>query len=179
MFNKEFATFGGGSFWCTDAIFRRVKGVKNCISGYAGGDTDDPTYTKICSGKTGHAQVVQLIFNPDEITYSELLKIFFTMHDPTTVNAQGPDKGSHFRSIILFHHEEQKQSVLNLIDEIKSDYLNPIVTELADYRHFYPAEPMHQNFFRFNRESGYSIFVIEPKLKFLKKRFQDKITEAI
>jgi peptide-methionine (S)-S-oxide reductase len=179
MHNKEFATFGGGSFWCIDAIFRKVKGVENCLTGYAGGITNNPTYMEICSWKTGHAQVVQLIFNPGTISYIDLLNIFFTSHDPTTLNAQGPDKGPHFRSIILHHHEEQLKLATEIIDRIKLQYLNPIVTEISQYKQFFPAEPLHQNFFKFNRESGYSIFVIEPKLKFLKRRFEDKIIDSI
>lgn len=179
MHNKEFATFGGGSFWCIDAIFRKVKGVENCISGYSGGNTENPTYRDICSGKTGHAQVVQLIYNPDQITYTDLLNIFFTSHDPTTLNAQGPDKGTHFRSIILHHHDELKKLAFDIMDQIKSQYLNPITTEVSAYKQFYPAEPLHQNFFKFNRESGYSIFVIEPKLKYMKRRFDDKIIDII
>jgi len=177
MHNNEFATFGGGSFWCMDAIFRRVKGVENCISGYSGGTMINPTYKDVCSGKTGHAQVVQLIYNPANISYSELLNIFFTSHDPTTLNAQGPDKGTHFRSVIFYHTDEQKSMATNHMLQIKDQYLNPIVTDLSMHQHFYPAEPLHQNFFKFNRDSGYSIFAIEPKLNFMKRRFPELFIE--
>jgi peptide-methionine (S)-S-oxide reductase len=179
MNNGEFATFGGGSFWYIDAIFRKIKGVENVISGYSGGHISSPTYKDICSGTTGHALVVQIIYQPSIISYQELLQIFFASHDPTTLNAQGPDKGTHYRSIILFHNDEQLKTAEEFIIKIKDQYLNPITTDLVEFKQFYTAEPMHQNFYKFNRESGYSIFVIEPKLKFIKRLFPNMSKDII
>ena len=162
----ETATFGGGCFWCTEAVFERVPGVKSVVSGYSGGLVPNPTYQMVSSGETGHAEVVQLQFDPDRVSFEDLLHIFFKTHDPTTPNAQGPDFGTQYRSIILFHSEEQKKAALKVAQELKAKrtYRTPIVTELMPFVAFYPAEPYHQDYYRKNRSSEYCQMQIVPKL---------------
>lgn len=163
----ERATFGGGCFWCTEAVFERIPGVKSVVSGYAGGRVPYPTYEMVCSGLTGHAEVVQIEFDPDVVSYEKLLKVFFAAHDPTTPNMQADDVGTNYRSIILYHSEEQKQAALKYYKDLtaRKVYHAPIVTELVPMNGFYPAEPYHQNYYRTHMFNDYSAIHITPKLK--------------
>ena len=166
----ELATFGGGCFWCFEAVFERVKGVKNVVSGYAGGDVPNPTYEMVCSGLTGHAEVVQIEFDPSVVSFEELLNLFWKAHDPTTENAQGPDFGTNYRSIVLYHNDEQKAATLKSFKALTAAhaYPNPIVTQLVPFTKFYPAEPHHQNYYRNHRGDPYSQMIIAPKLQSMK-----------
>ncbi|MCI0744951.1 MAG: peptide-methionine (S)-S-oxide reductase MsrA [Verrucomicrobia subdivision 3 bacterium] len=165
------ATFGGGCFWCTEALFERVKGVKSAISGYAGGAVDKPTYKQVCSGATGHAEVIQVQYNPKEVSYETLLEIFFDTHDPTTLNQQGNDKGTQYRSIILYHDTAQKDVVEKVKARMAKQHRDSITTEIVPLKKFYPAEDYHQDYFAKNPNAPYCAFVIRPKLqKFLKKQ---------
>lgn len=162
------ALFGGGCFWCLDAIFRKVDGVKDVIVGYSGGDVKNPTYEQVCTGTTGHAEVVMIEFDENKISYDELLDIFFSIHDPTQLNRQGNDVGTQYRSIIFYFDEEQKEKALKKINELKKS-LN-VVTEVVPFKEFFKAEEYHQNYFEKNPNNPYCMFVIAPKLsKFLKK----------
>lgn len=170
------ATFGGGCFWCFDALFRRIKGVNTVVSGYAGGHTKNPSYQEVCAGSTGHAEVVQVTFDPAKITYQELLEIFFTMHDPTTPNQQGNDIGEAYRSIILFHDAEQAETAKNVIHGFATNLWDkPIVTQLEPYTTFYPAENYHQDFFNQNPSQAYCTIIINPKVQKLRQLFASKL----
>ncbi len=173
----ETATFGSGCFWCTEAIFERVKGVLTVVSGYSGGDITSPSYESVCTGKTGHAEVCQMQFDPDEISYEELLKIFWKTHDPTTLNRQGADVGTQYRSIILYHNEEQKKSAEFYKEELDNSgaYNHKIVTEISEFKKFYPAEAYHQHYFEKNPYQGYCSFVIAPKVEKFEKVFSEKL----
>ena len=162
------ATLGGGCFWCTEAIMNQLEGVTNVVSGYAGGETKDPTYRQVTNGNTGHAEVVQVSFDPAKISYEELLIVFLTTHNPTTLNKQGADIGAHYRSIILFHSEEQQSIALATIKEIQSYFDKAIVTEVVPFTAFYQAEVHHQDYYRNNPERAYCQAVISPKLKKLR-----------
>lgn len=166
----ETATFGGGCFWCTEAVFERVPGVKSVVSGYSGGLVPNPTYQQVCTGSTGHAEVVQLEFDPDKVSYEAILKVFWTTHDPTTLNAQGPDFGTQYRSIILYHSDDQKKAAQKVYQEMKAKrtYRSPIVTELVPFIAFYPAEPYHQDYYRNHPYDDYSMAYIVPKIRKLK-----------
>ena len=162
------ALFGGGCFWCLDAIFIKVDGVKNVVVGYSGGRRKNPTYEQVCTGTTGHAEVVMIEFDENKISYDELLDIFFSIHDPTQLNRQGNDVGTQYRSIIFYFDEEQKEKALKKINELKKS-LN-VVTEVVPFKEFFKAEEYHQNYFEKNPNNPYCMFVIAPKLsKFLKK----------
>ena len=171
------ATFGSGCFWCTEAIFERVKGVVSVVSGYSGGMVENPTYEQVCSGKTGHAEAVQITYDPKVVSYPELLEIFWRTHDPTTLNRQGNDVGTQYRSAIFYHNEEQKK----LAEEYKKKldesgaWGNPIVTEIVPYKNFYKAENYHQDYFENNPNQGYCSFVIAPKVEKFEKVFKDKL----
>ena len=174
--NLQLATVGGGCFWCTEAVFQEVKGVQNVISGYAGGTVPGkPTYREVCSGLTGHAEVVQITFDANVITYEDILVIFLTTHDPTTLNRQGADVGTQYRSVIFYHNEEQKQIAEVVMIEVSSFYKNPIITELSPLTIFFEAEKEHQDYYKNNREKGYCSFVISPKLAKLRKLHADKL----
>jgi peptide-methionine (S)-S-oxide reductase len=164
---KETATIGGGCFWCTEALFEHIDGIANATSGYSGGFTANPTYEDVCTGQTGHAEVVQIEYDPSIITYEKLLEYFFSSHDPTTVNQQGADIGSQYRSIILYHTEAQKSSASMIIKKLDDSrvFQKKIVTELKPFAVFYPAEKYHQDFYRKNPDYGYCRIVIEPKMK--------------
>ena len=163
------AVFGGGCFWCLDAIFRNVKGVKNVTCGYAGGKRANPTYEQVCTGVTGHAEVVEIEYDEDKISYDDLLEIFFNIHDPTQLNRQGNDVGTQYRSIILYLDEIQKEKALKKIEELKKRGIN-VVTEVKPLEMFYPAEDYHQNYFYNNPFNPYCAYVIAPKIeKFFKK----------
>lgn len=169
-------TIGGGCFWCTEAVFDRVKGVEEVIPGYSGGTVPGtPTYREVCSGLTGHAEVIQIAFDEDKISYKELLEIFMTTHDPTTLNRQGADVGTQYRSIIFYHDEEQKTVAKQVIDEMKKVYDAPIVTELKPLGKFFPAEKEHHDFYTRNPEQGYCMAVISPKIAKFKKLYADKV----
>ena len=165
------AIFGGGCFWCTEAVFLSLKGVENVISGYAGGRIENPSYEQICNGDTEHAEVIQINFDDQQIDFKQLLDVFFATHDPTTLNRQGNDVGTQYRSVIYFENAEQQQQASDYIDSLKADGLN-IVTELSPVPTFYPAEDYHQNFYTRNPSQGYCHFSIPPKLMKLRSQFQ-------
>lgn len=174
---KGVATLGGGCFWCLEAVYEQVRGVENVESGYAGGHVKNPTYEQVCSGTTGHAEVVQVTFDPKALTYEELLRIFFTIHDPTTKNRQGNDTGPQYRSIILYHTSQQKataEAVLREIDQTKL-YRTPIVTELVAADTFYPAEAYHRQYYRRNPDQSYCQFVIDPKVAKFRAKWANKL----
>jgi peptide-methionine (S)-S-oxide reductase len=160
----ELATLGGGCFWCIEAGLEVLDGVTDVTSGYAGGAVDNPTYHQVCEGETGHAEVVQVTFDPQRISYAKLLEWFFKMHDPTTLNRQGPDEGTQYRSAIFFHSEEQKKQALAVIAKLQPGFRSQIVTEVAPLTHFWPAETYHQDYFRNNPNAGYCRIQIAPKL---------------
>jgi peptide-methionine (S)-S-oxide reductase len=163
----EKATIGGGCFWCIEAVFERIDGVLSAISGYAGGSVANPDYENVCTGETGHAEVVQIEFDTNAISYEQILSIFFKAHDPTTSNSQGADVGSQYRSIILYHDERQKEAALAKIAELDASGENnrPVCTEVKEFERFYPAEDYHQDFFKRNPDYGYCRIVIEPKIR--------------
>jgi len=169
--------FGGGCFWCTEAIFQRLKGVLKVESGYSGGTVVNPTYREVCSGVTGHAEMVEITYNPEEISFEDLLRIHLTTHNPTTVNKQGGDRGSQYRSIIFYRTEEEKQKAMAVIEDVQKDYSDMIVTELEMFEHFYKAEEHHQNYFVRNPDGGYCRVVIEPKLQKFNHLYKDKLKE--
>lgn len=173
-------TLGGGCFWCLEAVFIELRGVEMVTSGYAGGRTGDPSYKDVCTGKTGHAEVVQMAFDPDVITLRDLLVIFFHSHDPTTLNEQGPDKGTQYRSIVLYRDEEQKALAEEVMADLQAEGLwnrKPFVTELAPFEVFYPAEEGHQDYYRRNPDKGYCKAVISPKILKLRSLFSDRLRE--
>jgi len=175
--NNEIATFAGGCFWCTEAVFLEVKGVKKVISGYIGGKTENPTYKEISTGTTGHAEAIQITFDPNEIAYEDLLEIFFGTHDPTTLNRQGADIGTQYRSEIFYHSKEQKDKAENYIRLLETEKLfsNPIVTKVSSATKFYEAEDYHQNYYNLNSSQGYCRMVIAPKLEKLRKYYASKL----
>lgn len=179
MKNTEIATFGGGCFWCVEAVVQRLKGVLSYESGYAGGATDKPTYRTISSGTTGHAEVVQVTFDVDQISYEELLTIFMTSHDPTTLNRQGADRGTQYRSIILYHDDRQKSIAEKVLQDLAVTFSNPIVTEIKALDQFYAAEKYHQNYYNRNGTAGYCRVVIAPKIQKLKEEYADKLVQGI
>jgi peptide-methionine (S)-S-oxide reductase len=167
----EVVTLGGGCFWCTEAVFDRVEGVLDVVPGYSGGRVKDPSYEEVCTGRTGHAEVVQIIFDPDTLSLSEILEIFFSTHDPTTLNRQGADVGTQYRSIILYHEEEQRKIAEEVIQELeeKGVFDSPIVTLVKPFEEFYAAEEYHKKYYEKNPGQGYCRFVIKPKVnKFVK-----------
>jgi len=173
----QVATFGSGCFWCTEAIFERLNGVVKVESGYAGGTVENPTYEEVCTGKTGHAEVTQITYDPKIITYDELLEVFWKTHDPTTLNRQGNDVGTQYRSVIFYHNEEQKELAENYKKELDKSgaWDNPIVTEISPVTNFYPAEGYHQDYYENNPNQGYCAFVIAPKVDKFEKVFKDKL----
>lgn len=175
--NTQLATFGSGCFWCTEAIFERVKGVISVESGYSGGKNETPTYEEVCSGKTGYAEVVQVKFDTTLISFDELLEIFWKTHDPTTLNKQGADVGTQYRSVIFYHNENQKQKAESYKTELNNARIwkNEIVTEIVPFTHFYSAEKYHQNYYEQNPNQGYCSFVITPKIEKFEKVFKDKL----
>jgi peptide-methionine (S)-S-oxide reductase len=166
----EKATFGGGCFWCLEAVFERVQGVKSVVSGYAGGTVPNPSYEMVCTGMTGHAEVVQIAYDPAVVSYEGLLKVFWDAHDPTTPNSQGPDFGTQYRSIILYHNDGQRQAAHKSLERLTlaRAYPDPIVTEIVPLTKFYPAERYHQDYYRRHRYDDYSQEIIAPKLEMLK-----------
>lgn len=177
MENLEKATFGSGCFWCTEAVFERLNGVHSVVSGYAGGTVDNPTYEEVCSGTTGHAEVTQITYDPKVITYDELLEVFWKTHDPTTLNRQGNDVGTQYRSVIFYHNEEQKQLAEKYKEELNKSgaWDRPIVTEISPLTNFFSAEGYHQDYYENNPNQGYCAFVIAPKVEKFEKVFKDKL----
>lgn len=171
----KFATFGGGCFWCTEAVFLKLKGVNKVVSGYAGGSVKNPTYEQVCTGLTGHAEVIRIEYNPDEITFEQLLDVFFHTHDPTTKNRQGADVGTQYRSSVFFNDDEEKESTKKVIAELdkSGDFEDPIVTTLEEMKIFYPAEDYHQNYFAQNPGNSYCRAVVGPKVEKFMKRYKD------
>lgn len=171
------ATFGGGCFWCTEAVFQNLKGVNKVISGYMGGKTHNPTYEEVCTGNTGHAEIIQIEYEEDEISFNELLLVFFKTHDPTTLNRQGNDVGTQYRSVIFYHNQEQKEQALEMIDNLTKEMVfdRPIVTEVAPVSEFFQAEDYHQNYYNTNPDKGYCALVIQPKLAKFTEQFKEKL----
>lgn len=172
----EKATLGGGCFWCLEAVYQEVDGVKSIVSGYAGGHVPNPSYEAVCTGTTGHAEVVQLEFDPSKVTYREILEVFFAIHDPTTLNRQGNDSGPQYRSAIFWHDETQRETAREVIANLTAEraFDDPIVTEVAKLDQFYPAEKYHQDYYRRNQAQPYCAFVISPKLAKYRKTFSEK-----
>ena len=167
----QLATFGGGCFWCVEAVIQRLKGVEKVVSGYTAGMTENPDYRAICTGTTGHAEVIQVTFDPEVISYKDLLTVFMTTHDPTTLNRQGADKGTQYRSIILYHDDTQQAIAEQVLLSLKDHFPNPIVTQLEPLGIFYPAEDYHQNYYNRNSFAGYCQVVISPKVKKLRDQY--------
>ena len=170
----EKATFGGGCFWCTEAVFQRVKGVQSVVSGYTGGAVENPTYEQVCTGETGHAEVIQIEFDPEEVSFAKLLEVHWKTHDPTTLNKQGYDEGTQYRSAIFYENDEQRKVAEELKEKLnKQVYDGKITTEITELSKFYPAEKYHQNYFNLNAKKGYCQAVIVPKLKKFEEIFTD------
>ncbi len=176
----ETATFGGGCFWCLEAVFEELKGVKGVVSGFAGGRTDHPSYQEVCTGRTGHAEVVQITYDPAVISYADLLGVFFSVHDPTTLNRQGADTGTQYRSIILYHDAAQQALAEKAIAAINEAHVwkNKVVTEVVPFREFFRADDHHQNYYDNNKNQGYCQVVINPKLAKFRKEFAAKLKET-
>ncbi len=176
----EAATLGGGCFWCLEAVFELLEGVERVESGYAGGSAPSPTYEDVCAGTTGHAEVVQVTFDPDVITYGEILQVFFATHDPTTLNRQGPDVGTQYRSAIFYRSEAQKKTAQDLIAELEKSGIFPgaIVTEVAELTEFHPAEAYHQEYYRNNPNQPYCTFLIDPKVAKFRQKFAARLKAA-
>jgi peptide-methionine (S)-S-oxide reductase len=175
--HTELATLGGGCFWCLDAVLRDLKGVQGVVSGYAGGSVPDPGYEAVCTGRTGHAEVVQVAFDPGVLSYRDLLAVFFSVHDPTTLNRQGADVGTQYRSEIFYHSAEQQQAAREVIAELQRTgvWEAPIVTAITPFQVFYPAEEYHQDYFRRNPGQGYCRAVIAPKVAKFRKLYLDRL----
>lgn len=171
------AIFGAGCFWCIEAVFQRLEGVISVKSGYSGGSVKNPSYKEVCAGTTGHAEVAQIIYDRSKISFDELLEVFWKTHDPTTLNSQGNDFGTQYRSAVFYHNEEQKQLAEGYKKKLNEAhvYPNPIVTEITAFKAFYPAEDYHQNYYNQNGEQGYCRFVIQPKVEKFEKVFKDKL----
>ncbi|MDA1129672.1 MAG: peptide-methionine (S)-S-oxide reductase MsrA [Chloroflexi bacterium] len=171
--NNEVAVFGGGCFWCTEAVFTEIKGVMSVASGYSGGHVENPNYYQVCDETTGHAEVVQLEFDPSQITFTQLLEVFFATHDPTTLNYQGADKGTRYRSVVLYTSDAQKEQAAEYIKELNAsgDMPGPVVTEIAKFEKFFPAEPEHKQFYENNPGSMYCQIVISPKVAKVRQKF--------
>ncbi|MCP5101455.1 MAG: peptide-methionine (S)-S-oxide reductase MsrA [Chloroflexi bacterium] len=174
---EEIVTLGGGCFWCVEAVFQELNGVNAIVSGYAGGNVENPTYRQICTGTTGHAEVAQITFDPEQISLADILTVFWSTHDPTTLNRQGADVGTQYRSVIFYHDEKQQQIAVQSKAEIGASGLwpNPIVTEISPLPTFYVAEEYHQNYYRQNGNQSYCQFVINPKMSKFRKAFRDKL----
>ncbi len=177
MNELETATLGSGCFWCTEAFFLQVKGVESVVSGYSGGKVKNPTYREVTTGLTGHAEVIQIKFNPTVITYADVLEIFWNTHDPTTLNKQGADEGPQYRSAVFYHTETQKKTAEEYKIQLdkSGEFKKPIVTEITAFKEFYPAEDYHQNYYALNPNQGYCQYVIRPKVEKFKKQYASKL----
>ena len=173
----ETATLAGGCFWCLEAVFDLLRGIESITSGYSGGTTENPTYKEVTTGNTGHAEAVQIIFNPSEISYKKILEVFFTIHDPTTLNRQGADAGTQYRSSIFCHSDEQQKTAVDVIREINESKIweNPIVTEVNPFQNFYPAEDEHKDYYKLHGNEPYCSLVIAPKVVKIRKHFIDML----
>ena len=173
----ETITLGGGCYWCVEAVYENLKGVKSVVSGFSGGKNANPSYEEVCSGTTGHAEVVQITFDKNVTNLDEIFKVFFTVHDPTTLNRQGADKGTQYRSVIFYNNEEQKKEAQSIISDLNKAkvYQNPIVTTLEPFTKFYKAEDYHQNYYANNKNQPYCQMVIQPKIEKFEKVFKDKL----
>ena len=173
----EVVVLGGGCFWCTEAVFLRLEGVKEVIPGYAGGIVEQPSYEAICTGRTGHAEVIQVIFDPTKINLSELWAVFWATHDPTTLNRQGADTGPQYRSAIFYLTEEQEKLASEMMEKLNQskEFSDPIVTEITAFSNFYPAEKYHQNYYTLNEGQPYCQYVVRPKVEKLQRLFEDKL----
>ena len=171
----EVATLGGGCFWCLEAVFEETRGVIDVVSGYTGGTLDNPSYEQVSNGATGHAEVVQVTFDPSIISYEALLKIFWLIHDPTTLNRQGNDVGTQYRSVIFYHDEKQKEQAEASLKVFSSKFTKPIVTEIKPLETFYKAEAYHQDYFKNNPAQGYCVFVVSPKVQHFKHEYKDLV----
>jgi len=178
--NLETATLAAGCFWCVEAVFDDLKGVEDVVSGYSGGQTENPTYRQVCDGNTGHAEVAQIKFDPSVISFKDILRVFFSVHDPTTMNRQGADIGTQYRSAIFYHNDEQKRDAEEVIKEITDEgvYDDPIVTEVTALEKFWPAEDYHQEYFANNPNVPYCAAVVSPKVKKFRQRFADRLKSA-
>ncbi|MEZ5347101.1 MAG: peptide-methionine (S)-S-oxide reductase MsrA [Pyrinomonadaceae bacterium] len=176
----ETATLGGGCFWCIEPIFDDLVGVADVVSGYSGGETENPTYTEVCSGATGHAEVIQIKFDPAAVSFKEILKIFFAVHDPTTLNQQGNDIGTQYRSVIFYHSEDQKKTAEDVIRELSGEDIwdSPIVTEITEFEKFYDAEDYHQEYFANNPTQPYCAAVVAPKVAKFRKKYLDRLKSS-
>lgn len=174
---SEVTTLGGGCFWCLEAVYDQLQGVEDVVSGYTGGPNPNPTYEQICTGRSGHAEVIQVKFDPEVISFEDILRVFFTIHDPTTLNRQGNDVGTQYRSAIFYHTPEQKATAEQVIAAITEEKLwaNPIVTEVTAFDAFYPAEAYHQEYFQRNPNQGYCQVVIAPKVAKFRKQYLDRL----
>lgn len=177
--NKQVATFGGGCFWCVEAVIQRLKGVEKVASGYAGGQTPAPSYREVCSGVSGHAEVVQVTFDADVLSYKELLTVFMTSHDPTQLNKQGADHGTQYRSTIMTHNDEQKRVAEQLFAELQKVFSSTIKTEIVSLEKFFAAEQYHQNYYNNNSAQGYCRVAIDPKIAKLRARYAHLIDETV
>lgn len=177
MAELETATLAGGCFWCTESVFDELRGVESVVSGYSGGHTESPTYQEVCTGTTGHAEVIDVTFDPSEIDFADILRVFFTVHDPTTLNRQGGDIGTQYRSAIFYHSEAQKQAAEAVIREIDAAaiYPNPIITEVVPFEKFWPAEDYHQEYFANNPNQPYCAAVIAPKVAKFRKMYAERL----
>ena len=181
MPQREVATLAGGCFWCLEAAFQDLKGVEKVQSGYSGGRVPNPSYEDVCTGTTGHAEVVQITFDPTVVSFDDLLHVFFTIHDPTTLNRQGGDVGTQYRSAVFYHSPEQKTATEKVIRELEAEHLwdNPIVTEVKPLEAFYPAEEYHRDYYRRNPNQGYCSAVIAPKVAKVRKLYFDKLKQPV
>ena len=175
--NTEIATFGAGCFWCIEAVFKELKGVEKVSSGYMGGETVDPSYKEVCTGTTGHAEVAQITYDPQVISFEELLAVLFQVHDPTTLNRQGADRGTQYRSVIFFHNTDQEEIAKKVVQALDQSgaFSAPIVTEVARAVHFYEAEGQHQDYFQNNPDKPYCSLVVKPKVEKFRSAFKDRL----
>ncbi len=174
---QEVATLGAGCFWCVEAVFQRLEGVESVVSGYSGGHEENPSYRDVCAETTGHAEVCQLTFNPEVISYADILEVFWYTHDPTTLNQQGADKGTQYRSAIFYHSEQQRETAAasKKAANASGNWANPIITEITNFDTFYPAEASHQDYFNLNPNQNYCAYVVNPKVQKFQKQFRDKL----
>lgn len=173
--SQEIATLGGGCFWCLEAVFDDLQGVESVVSGYMGGHVNNPTYRAVCTGSTGHAEVVQVTFDNEQVSFAEILDVFFAIHDPTTLNRQGNDVGTQYRSAIFYHSAEQKATAEQVIAAQASEWPSPIVTEVAEAETFYPAEDYHQEYFANNPTAGYCMVVVAPKVMKFRQKYSNRL----
>jgi peptide-methionine (S)-S-oxide reductase len=175
--NLKVATFGAGCFWCTEAVFLNVKGVTKVVSGYSGGKIKNPSYREICSGLTGHAEIIQITYDAQIVSFEELLEVFWNTHDPTTLNKQGADEGTQYRSVVFYHDDAQRQSAEIYKNQLDASHIynKPVVTEISPLINYYPAEEYHQNYFELNPNQSYCQYVVRPKVEKFKKQFEGKL----